>query len=358
MFGAIVGNPPYQEEHASSQQHGESNVSNIFHHFQEIADLVSSANSLIYPGERWMLKIGRYMNDFGYAQLNSPFLKKVILYTDSRTVFDGVWVSGGVSIVLKDTTADNGGEWLLQKEEKGEVSSGIVQAPGEKKISIYPLLNNVITKMENLSWTKKLSDEVKTQKFFRILGDAVEKNPENFVKCNNDFTNRPDGFDMRILTTETSGKSGRAVWFWTSKKSMTAGLKEINQWKIIMSTANLTGQNGRTPNTEIIPPQTAVGRVRTVIATFDTEQEAINCFNFLKTDIIRVLLTTTGNYLTGFGSNVSIPDHFVDDTILDFSEQTLSLNEQLSKLLRLTEDEKELIQNIASSLTDFCVENY
>lgn len=352
MFDVIVGNPPYQETH-NLEQSGESNVSNVFHYFQNIADSISTMNSLIYPGERWILKIGRYMNDFGYSQLNSSSLQKVILYPDSRKVFQGAWVSGGVSIVFKDVQTNNNGKWTLQREDNHQMNTGIVVFPGEKRISTYPLLNNVIEKFDNLPWTRYLSDDIRTQKFFRVLSDAVEKNPDNFVRCNDTFTNQPEGFDIRVLTNDKAGKTGKATWFWTSRETIKSKLKEIDQWKIIMSSANLTGQNGRTPNTEIIPPNTAVGRVRLVISAFDTEQEAINCFNFLKTDIIRSLLTTTGNYITGFGSNVKMPESFLKDEILDFSEQESSLNEQLSKALHLTDEEKIAIKQISSSLSAF-----
>lgn len=353
MFDVIVGNPPYQEEHKNLREQGETNVSNVFHHFQEIADQTSYMSSLIYPGERWLLRIGRYMDKFGYDQLNSSSLQKVILYTDSRKVFEGAWVSGGVSIVFKNHRTNNNGEWILQREENNEVYSGIISTPGKRRISTYPALNSVIEKFNNLPWTRKLSDEVRTQKFFRILSDAVEKFPERFIKCNDSFTNQPKGFDIRVLTNDKSGKTGKATWFWTSRETIKSNLKEIDQWKIIMSSANLTGQNGRTPNTEIIPPNTAVGRVRLVISAFDTEQEAINCFNFLKTDIIRSLLTTTGNYITGFGSNVKMPESFLKDEILDFSEQESSLNEQLSKALHLTDEEKIATKQISSSLSAF-----
>lgn len=354
MFDAIVGNPPYQEELLNTS-HSNANVNSIFQNFQEIADTVSQQNSLIYPGERWLLRIGRYMDEFGKEQLNSSFLHKVIHYPDSREVFDDVWVSGGITIVFKNKKLDNSGYWKFQRYENGKSISAMIRTPGESKVSIQPLLNTVIEKMKELKWQNKLSDTVRTQKFFRISSNTVELNPSEFVLCNSDFSNKPteDNRFIRVLTNDKAGKIGKAKWFWTDRKNVRE-CSEIDQWKVVISSANLTGENGRTPNAEILPPETAVGRSRIVLNSFETEDEAINFFNYLNTDIIRALMTTTGNYITGFGSNVYVPDSFLNnEKSIDFSEEFNSLDKQLFNLINLTEEEKETVKAISSRLSPF-----
>lgn len=351
MFDAIVGNPPYQEDHNNSTQYSDNNVSNVFHSFQETADVLSDMNSMIYPGERWLLKIGRHMEKFGNEQLNSSSLHKVILYPDSRDVFQNAWVSGGVSIILKNSKTRNNNEWEFIRDNVNSAISAKIKQPIERKISVYPLLNLVIEKMDSLPWEKRLSDNVKTQKFFRISSDEVEKNPGNFVECNKDFSNQPKSMNIRVFTNDKSGKSGKATWFWMNEKHVKNGHSEINKWKVIMSSANLTGENGRTPNVEIIPPRSIVGRVRLVIASFTTQTEAENYVKFLNTNIVRVLLTTTGNYITGFGSNVKTPDNFLNNSDIDFSEKEQTVNEQLVNLLNLSDKEQEAIAMLSNNLS-------
>lgn len=354
MFDAIVGNPPYQEELLNTS-HSNANVNSIFQNFQEVADTVSQQNSLIYPGERWLLRIGRYMDEFGKEQLNSSSLHKVIHYPNSKEVFDDVWVSGGITIVFKNKKLDNSGYWEFQRYENGKSISAMIRTPGESKISIQPLLNTVIEKTKELKWQNKLSDTVRTQKFFRISSNAVELNPSEFVLCNSDFSNKPteDNRFIRVLTNDKAGKIGKAKWFWTDRKNVRE-CPEIDQWKIVISSANLTGENGRTPNAEILPPKTAVGRVRIVLAAFDTEEEAKNLFKYLSTDMVRTLMTTTGNYITGFGSNVPVPGSlFNNNEDMDFHGTVDEVNEQLFSLINLTKDEKEVVKTITSQLSPF-----
>lgn len=353
MFDAVVGNPPYQEE-LSKTMFSNANVANVFHEFQNVADVVSHRNSLIYPGERWLMRTNRLLDDFGKEQLNSPYLHQVIFYPDSRKIFDNVWVAGGITIVFKNIRMYNNGEWLFQRCENGVVSFAMIPFPDEQKITTQPLLNIIIEKMKELRWQNKLSDTVRTQKFFRIPSNITELRPSEFIECNSDFSNKPDSDSfIRVLTNDKAGKIGKAKWFWTHRKNVRE-CPEIDQWKIVISSANLTGENGRTPNAEILPPKTAVGRVRIVLAAFDTEEEAKNLFKYLSTDMVRTLMTTTGNYITGFGSNVPVPESlFNNNEDIDFHGTVDEVNEQLFSLINLTKDEKEIVKTIASQLSPF-----
>ena len=176
MFDAIVGNPPYQEELLNTS-HSNANVNSIFQNFQEIANTVSQQNSLIYPGERWLLRIGRYMDEFGKEQLNSSSLHKVIHYPNSKEVFDDVWVSGGITIVFKNKKLDNSGYWEFQRYENGKSISAMIRTPGESKISIQPLLNTVIEKNERTEMAEQTFRYSENAEIFQNIEQCSRTQP-------------------------------------------------------------------------------------------------------------------------------------------------------------------------------------
>lgn len=62
------GNPPYQEvvvqkESSNSQKVGIS----IFQYFQTISDRLGRYTSLIYPGARWIHRLGKGLEQFGLS---------------------------------------------------------------------------------------------------------------------------------------------------------------------------------------------------------------------------------------------------------------------------------------------------
>ena len=98
-FDAIVGNPPYQLTGGS----GGTNDAPIYQEFAMLAEqLEPEYTSLIMPA-RWFSG-GResQLAEFRQYMLNNKHIRKMTVYTDSKTVFPTVEIKGGLCYYLID----------------------------------------------------------------------------------------------------------------------------------------------------------------------------------------------------------------------------------------------------------------
>jgi site-specific DNA-methyltransferase (adenine-specific) len=97
QFDVIIGNPPYQMAGGA----GGSSDSSIYHLFVEQAmKLEPRYLSMVTPA-RWLAG-GRGMNEFRAEMLSSGKLRELVDYRDSKEVFPGVSVEGGIVYFLWD----------------------------------------------------------------------------------------------------------------------------------------------------------------------------------------------------------------------------------------------------------------
>lgn len=363
-FDCVVSNPPYQMETAQKESEGQTTVTNVFQYFQEVADLIATRICMIYPGERWVSRSGKGMTDFGLEQINSKNLQKVLFWPDSADLFGAtIGIAGGVTIVFKDFAKDNGGYWSLVNSSQGSLTRGSVALPGEEIVSLYPELNEILSKVRNISkGTNSLSQRGVSQKLFGIESSFAEENPEKVILCNSDFSNKPEGDEwIKLFTNDLAGKGGRGstVWFYIKVQDIPRANDLIDKWKVISSSVNLTGINGSSPLVEIIEPGTAHGRARVSLGMFETEIEAINFFCWMKSDLIRLLIASSGSLLGSFGKNVPDPGDFTNsNSLIDFTESHESLNDQLCRIYGLNETDKSYMKSFVSKLAPFSKKSY
>jgi len=79
---------------------------------------------------------------------------------------------------------------------------------------------------------------------------------------------------------------------------VTKNLESINEWKVVTSRSTSVpeednGQVLRVSQTFIAEPNSIVTESYVVVGSFKTEQEAINCFEYLKTKFFRLLCQVT-----------------------------------------------------------------
>lgn len=363
-FSAVCSNPPYQMDTAQKESDGQKTVTNVFQYFQEVSDVISNKVCMIYPGERWVNRSGKGMADFGLEQVNSKNLQKVLFWPNGSELFGAeIGIAGGVTIVFKNFDRDNDGSWELVNTSNGISTIGSVSLPGQEIVSLYPELNKILAKVrQNSKGKNSLSQRGFSQKLFGIESSFAEENPDRVVLCNSDFSNKPEGEDwIKIFTNDLSGGGGRSstVWFYIRASDIPNSGHLIKKWKVISSSAHLTGIDGSSPLVEIIEPGTAHGRARVSLGMFDTDVEAINFFNWMKTDIIRLLLASSGNLLGSFGKNVPDPIDFTNlNQQIDFKESKGSLNDQLCRIYGLNEGDKNYMKSFVSKLAPFSKKSY
>lgn len=352
-FDVVLGNPPYQEVVGKKDtDNGQKAVTNIFQHFQELADnLAQECTVLIYPGKRWIHQSGKGLKKFGFEQINDPHLKKIIYYADANDIFKDIAISDGISIVLKDNKKITPG-FEYEYIENG--SSHIIKLdnPGKDLIMINPYDKEISEKIEKFVEKNSLdvigNSKVLNRALFKIESDFVEKNPDKVRLLTNDNKNNIDySKSIKLFTNDKAGKSGRATWFIADKDVITVNSDIVNQWKVIVSSANAGGQK-RDNQIEILDNHSAFGRSRIALKTFDTKKEAENFFKFATSYIIRYTFLLTDENLSSLGKKVpDMLDYSDKNKLIDY---TKDVDNQLQELFEISDDQMEYIKERVSSL--------
>lgn len=349
-FDAIVGNPPYQEETAKqvSLTNGQARSKSIFQYFQMSADdIASGVVSLIYPGARWIHRSGKGMAQFGKNQINDITLERIDFYPDSSEIFSDVDIADGISIVFKNKSKTKPGFTYVYHKDNMQ-NEVFMENPGDDLIPLNPSDVSITKKIDefvNVHNLTYLHDRILPQKLFGIESSFVEDNPNLVRELTEESVINFDE-EVKLYTNDKAGKAGRSKWYITSKKNIPINKSHIDNWKIVVSSANAGGQK-RDNQIEIIDNHSAFGRSRVALGSFVTEIEAHNFYNFCQTHLIKFMFLLTDESLTSLGKKVpDIGDYSNRTKMIDFSKD---LNAQLYDLVGLSDDERSYIEHFLAS---------
>ena len=139
----------------------------------------------------------------------------------------------------------------------------VIESPGDALIPLNPADDIILKKVDDFVIKHHFSymhDRILSQKLFGIESDFVEKNPDivkKYIKgMNVDFSK-----EVLLFTNDKAGKAGRSMWFVTDKNNIPNNKQLINEWQVIVSSANAGGQK-RDSQLEIIDNHSAFGRSR------------------------------------------------------------------------------------------------
>lgn len=344
-FDFVIGNPPYQEETAIKEtSNGQKRRKSIFQYLQIEADKISNIGSvLIYPAIRWIHRSGKGMEEFGINQINDSHLENLIVYADAKEVFKDSDIADGISIVAKGKNKSET-EFKYTYNYKGEKFISTQIAPGEEMLPIHPNDSMPIKKISDFVKSNNLNylfDSILSQKLFGIESDFVEENPQK-VKLLTPDTKIDYRKKIKLLTNDKAGKGGRSTWFLVDRDSIPSNSELIDEWQVVVSSANAGGQK-RDNQLEIIDNHSAFGRSRVALKSFKTEEEAKNFYNYVKSYIIRYAFLMTDENLTSLAKRVpDILNYKTNNELIDFKKD---IDEQLCRLIGLTNDEFRYIVN-------------
>ena len=352
-FEAVVGNPPYQEETAIqlSAVNGQAPRKNIFHFFQIAADSVSNGvTSLIYPGGRWIHRFGKGvgMAQFGLNQINDIHLEKIDFYVDANEIFSEVAIADGISFVYKNMKKDVPGFTYVYHKNGNSISIHM-DNPGENLIPLNPQDGSIVDKVVDFIKVNHLGflhDRVLPRDFFGIESNFVENNPEK-VKILTEDSHIDFENEIKLFANDKAGKAGRSTWYIANKDVIQSNRQYINEWQVVVSSANAGGQK-RDNQIEIIDDHSAFGRSRVALGTFKTKQEAINFYNYCCTNLVRFMFLMTDESLTSLGKKVpDIMDYSDHNKIIDFDKD---LNKQLNGLFELSTEEIAYMEKVLKAI--------
>lgn len=349
-FDAVVGNPPYTEEVAKQQSltNGQARRSSIFQYFQTISDKLSqNVVCLIYPGVRWLHRSGKGMADFGLKQINDIHLDTLYFYPNANEVFTEVAIADGITIVYKNKNKKSKGfNYIYHKN--GRTYQTFMDNPGKELLTLNPQDHSIIQKVKQFVDDYKLSlisARILPQKLFGIESDFVETNPQKVKKYTTDL--KIDfGEKIKLLANDKAGKAGRSTWFVVDRDVIKVNQNYIDEWKVVVSSANAGGQK-RSNQLEIIDNHSAFGRSRVALGAFKTEKEAKNFYNYCKTYLIRFMFLMTDEALTSLGKCVpDVLDYTDGNKIIDFEAE---LNHQLYQKIGLSKSEILYIESVVNT---------
>ena len=343
---AIIGNPPYQVTVAKKDtDNGQKRSSNIFQHFQLLADkLAPRFSSLIYPAGRWIHRSGKGLADFGYNQINDKRLCRLHFFPDSTDIFQDVGIADGLSIVFMDNAKKKEG-FVYVYSKGGKTMEIIMPNPGYTLMALDPMAEQISQKIQAVVGNRfdYISNAVLSQKLFSIESDFVEKNPTLVRPYQEGMILGED--EIKLFANDKAGKAGRTSWYVTHKSVIKTGLDYLYRWKVVVSSANAGGQK-RSNQIAVLDNRSAFGRSRVALKTFETEQEARNFYTYCQTDFIRYAFLLTDEALTSLGKLVPDLLNYTDDNgIIDYTQD---VNAQLYRLFGIDEPMQAIIKQTLS----------
>ena len=314
-FDVVIGNPPYQLSDGGGKG---SSAMPIYQKFIEQAkNLDPRFISMIIPS-RWFTG-GKGLDAFRQEMLADHQLRSIVDFPDSRSVFDGVDIAGGVCY------------FLWQKGSEG---------PCE-----------VTTRISDHSWTKtRYLDEfeifIRDNRAVSIVQKIFKVSNQSF----SDLVSARRPFD--IDSSELGDRNGDLYLFnsrgdarFDSNRLGPKGSRLINTWRVLVSKtssehagqADKGGQKRVLSRLEVMPPGSVCTESYLVIGPFNSEKEAKGAVSYLKTKFSRFLISTILPTQNITGKSFSILPKI--DMTTDWSES------KLYEFFGLDTDEINLIES-------------
>lgn len=318
-FDVVIGNPPYQMKDGGSGT-GIS-AKPIYHLFvQKAKQLNPRFLSMIIPS-RWFAG-GKGLDEFREEMLSDNKLKAIVDYPNSTDCFEGVAIAGGVNYFLRDSEYEGDCEITTVRE-----SERITAKRSLSEFDIFVRSNVSIAIMR------------------RVLASGDD------MMCDVVFSRNPFGFDSKQRGEATQVKKDDVILVSSAGKGYvrkSAILKNkdiVNKFKVtIGKVVPCNGEVGVDPSKgykaitspRILMPGEIMTESYLLLATFDTEKEAINFAGYMMLKFPRFLLHETYSSMNITKSNF----RFVP--MQDFSKPWT--DEELYEKYGITKEEQEFIE--------------
>lgn len=284
-FDVVIGNPPYQLSDGGSG----ASAMPIYQKFVDSAKSLEPRFLTMIVPSRWMSG-GRGLDSFRSEMLEDGRVRNLVDFLDSRDVFPGVDVAGGVCYFLWDR--DHSGVCEVQTTHKGNVSTTAVRPLLEKGLDVFVRFN------EGIAILKKIIDVE--------CGPNTEKfnlpSERQFVR--HVSAQRPFGLRTFYRGAETKNSESDAFVLqsggrgWAPRTDITESTHLIDRWKVFTSKSSSehAGQSDKEGRrkvlslTGVLPPASVVTETYVILGDFDTEEEARNCLSYVTTKFFRFLI--------------------------------------------------------------------
>jgi hypothetical protein len=285
QFDVVVGNPPYQLEDGGF---GASAVP-IYNKFVDQAKLLNPRFLCMVVPARWFFG-GRGLDEFRHSMLSDSRLRKLIDYPDSRTVFQGVDIAGGICYFLWNR--DSPGDCEVVSHRLPESPTVAVRPLLEPGADVFIRSNEAISILHKIGMVeaghpttvlpprRRFDRQVSSQKPFGLR--TYFRGTETRVRPND------------VLVLQSGGRG------YAPRESITVGADQIGKWKVFTSKsssehAGQVDKNGMRrvlSLSGLLPPGSVVTETYIILGSFDAEIDAKNCLSYVCTKFFRFLVAT------------------------------------------------------------------
>jgi Eco57I restriction-modification methylase len=278
QFDVVIGNPPYQLGQSGGESIGNFAMP-VYQKFIEAAKALEPRYLIMVTPSRWFAG-GRGLDEFRQEMLADRRLRTLVDFPESREVFAGVDIAGGISYFLWDSA------WL----GKCEVTSIRGGVPGPKMARYLDEYDILVRQNEAVSILHRVL-AAPDGKTFRSLASRVAPIQPFSIRTN--FRGAPvsDGMTDPVLLYQSTGTA------FIERSAIPRNVEWVDEWKVIVGGAVPAG--GR-PDKEgcyygligvrVLPPGTACTETYLVANRFNTETEAVNFAGYLRTKFVRFLV--------------------------------------------------------------------
>jgi site-specific DNA-methyltransferase (adenine-specific) len=283
QFDVVIGNPPYQLGQSGGEAIG-SFAMPVYQKFIEAAKGLEPRYLIMVTPSRWFAG-GRGLDEFRQEMLADRCLRALIDFPESREVFAGVDIAGGISYFLWDS-AWNG------KCEVTTITGGVAGPKMARYLNEYDILvrqNEAVSILHRVLATPE-------GKTFKSLASRVAPIQPFSIRTN--FRGAPvsDGMTDPVVLHQSTGTA------FIERSAIPRNVEWVDQWKVIVGGAVPAG--GRPDKdghyygligVRVLPPGTACTETYLVANRFQTETEATNFARYLRTKFVRFLVALRTN---------------------------------------------------------------
>ena len=352
-FGAVLGNPPYQEEMSNNNKKDP-----IYPYFWNLTKMLTRLSTLITPA-RFLFNTGQTSKEWNEQMLADVNLKVVSYYSDSKEIFSTVDIKGGVAILMYNKDCNYGpiGEFIpndylrrislnFKRDINNNLSSIVYSGRSDLKFNSIFLDKYPTTILDRLNAIRQKNPNV----------EKLSPNEEYELKSST-FDVLPYVFyDVKPEKLENFYQllglaSSKRVFRWIEKKYMTARYSEnnIEKYKVLLPESNGAGILGEVLSTPIVAkPNTSSTPTFISIGAFETYQEAENLLKYIKTKIVRALLglcKKTQHNPASTWAYVPLQD-FTSNSDIDWSKSVAEIDQQLYAKYGLSAEEIAFIESM------------
>ncbi|WP_421791309.1 Eco57I restriction-modification methylase domain-containing protein [Gardnerella sp. KA01002] len=336
-FGAVVGNPPYQESDGGAQ----ASARPIYHKFVEITNQLSTNQATLIIPTRWYAG-GKGLDQFREHMLANTHISQLHDFINPETVFPGTNNRGGVCYFLIDKSMCNQTEHQTKIITHTKVENDIISIRPLNSLSLGIFIRDSIgveiaeKLIENETFSP-LSNEISSRKPFGYDGKIIQSSQ---------FHKEPSKMQEPILCYGKAQLKG-----YVERSSIPNHPEWIDCYKVFIPRANNIGTELNDDNQNVfvgLPKEVCSETYILAGAQMSlTEETATFLAKYMKTKFARFLhrlIKVSQDASKQTYRFVPVPD-LSKDSPINWNLSLNEIDEQLFNFYGLNEEEKQHIRN-------------